>query len=200
MRPIHILILGLACILTGTACQGADGDNLQKKAEEGDAYSQLDLGTDYLYGSKGVSKDSAKAVEWLLKASNGFPHNTWLRCFAFFEIGIAYEDVSTTKTPPEAVEWYLKAAMLNDPRAMGGLSRIYERGADGVPRDIIEALAWMYVMAESGNPGTIDNDGIKLGISHLERQTDEKGALLARKRCDEITAEIKKNKDALHKS
>lgn len=129
MRPIYYLIFGLAIILSGTACRGGDIDTLQKKAEAGDAYAQLDLGTAYLYGSKGVSKDPAKAIEWLVKASNGFPKNSWLRCCAFTGLGEAYEDGKTTKNPPEAVKWYLKAAMLNDPRAMSGLSRIYERGA-----------------------------------------------------------------------
>lgn len=63
----------------------------------------------------------------------------------------------------------------------------------------MEALVWLYVMAGCGLPGNIDNDGIKIAVASLEGKIDKNGMVLARKRCDEITAEIKKNKDALHK-
>ena len=81
--------------------------------------------------------------------------------------------------------------MLNDPRGMTALSRIYSNG-EGVPKDVVLGLAWMYVAAGSGAPGTVDNDGIKLAMSYLENKAGADGVVLARKKCSELTAKIHK--------
>ena len=88
--------------------------------------------------------------------------------------------------------------LLNDGRAMARLSIIYTWGADGVPKDLTEALAWMYVQEGFGGPGIDGNDNFKLAITILEGKTGKDGVILARKKSDELTAEIKGNPFALH--
>jgi hypothetical protein len=80
--------------------------------------------------------------------------------------------------------------MLDDPRGMTALSRIYSNG-EAIPKDIVLGLAWMYVAAGSGAPGTVDNSGIKLAISNLGNKAGADGVMLARKKSSELAAKIK---------
>jgi TPR repeat protein len=96
-----------------------------------------------------------KNPSWILKST------------AFAALGAAYENNGGVKNISEAIKWNTKSAMLNDPRGMASLCRIYSNG-EGVPRDVVLGLAWMYVAAGSGAPGTVDNSGIQLAISDLE--------------------------------
>jgi len=62
-------VLALAIIsLLPAVSRGADIDELQKRAQQGDASAQYYLGDAYYYG-KGVPQDDKKAVERYLKAA-----------------------------------------------------------------------------------------------------------------------------------
>jgi TPR repeat protein len=182
------------CLLTITSLTASAADSLadyQEKAAQGDPAAQLELGTKYLFG-EGVAKDPGMALKWLQQAAEyGDKNPSWfLRSGAFAALGIAYENSGGVKNIEQAVKWYTKSAMLNDPRGMAGLSRIYSDG-EGVPKDVVAGLAWMYVAAGSGAPGTVDNHGVELAISHLENEAGADGVALARKKCSELTAKIK---------
>ena len=165
--------------------------DLREKAAQGDPAAQLQLGSKYLYGS-GVAQDLGTAAKWLQQATAyaGKNPSWYLRSAAFTALGIAYENNVKAKSTQEAIKWYFKSAMLNDPRGMAALSRIYSYG-EGVPKDAVAALAWMYVAAGSGAPGTADNGGIKLAIPYLENKAGADGVVLARKKCGEWTSQIK---------
>lgn len=193
---MRLLFLCLLVATSLTASAAGSLADLQEKAAQGVPTAQLDLGTKYLFG-EGVKKDPAAAVKWLqLAAEYGDKNPSWfLRSVTFAALGIAYEKSGGEKNIQEAIKWYTKSAMLNDARGMAGLSRIFSDG-EGVPKDFVAGLAWMYVAADSGNPGTVNNDGIKLAISGLENKAGADGVALARKKSSELTAEIKANSAA----
>ena len=165
--------------------------DLQKKAAQGDPAAQLELGGKYLYG-EGVAKDPETALKWSQQAAEYADKNpSWyLKSVAFAILGNVYENDGGVRNIQEAIKWYFKSAMLNDARGMIPLSRIYSHG-EGVPKDVVAGLAWMYVAAGSGGPGIADNSGITLAISDLENKAGADGVVLARKKCSELTAKIK---------
>jgi len=174
-----------------TASAASSLADLQEKAAQGDPAAQLELGGKYLYG-EGVAKDLGTALKWSQQAAEYADKNpSWhLKSVAFATLGTVYENNGGVKNIQEAIKWYFKSAMLNDPRGMTALSRIYSNG-EGVPKDVVVGLAWMYVAAGSGAPGTVDNSGIQLAISDLENKAGADGVVLARKKCSELTAKIK---------
>ena len=165
--------------------------DLQEKAAQGDPAAQLELAGRYLFGD-GVAEDPRTALKWSQQAAEYADKNSsWhSRSVAFAALGMVYENDGGAENIQPAIKWYFKSAMLNDPRGMAALSRIYSNG-EGVPRDVVAGLAWMYVAAGSGAPGTVDNDGIKMAISFLENKAGADGVVLARKKCSELTAKIK---------
>ena len=162
---------------------------ITKAAEQGNPMAQLTLGELYLYG-RGTPKDETKSIGWLEKAAGYDTRPRWpWRSLAFALLGNAYERGKGIQNPAKAIEWYRKAAMLNDPRGQLPLAEMYSVG-EGVAKDEIEGLAWVYVAADSGEPGTQNNSGIKLEAASLEEKVGEKGISLARKRSKELALEI----------
>ena len=179
---------------TGNFNQGSNHHSLpdlQEKAAQGDPAAQLELGGKYLFGD-GVAGDTETALKWSQLAAEYADKNpSWfLRSTAFAALGTTYENSGGGENIQEAIKWYFKSAMLNDPRGMTALSRIYSDG-EGVPKDVVAGLAWMYVAASSGAPGTVDNSGIRLAISNLENKAGADDVALARKKGSELTAKIK---------
>jgi TPR repeat protein len=188
---MRFLFLCLFAITSLTASADGSLSDYQEKAAQGDPAAQLELGTKYLFG-EGVAKDPVTALKWLQQAADYADKNpSWhLTSVTYAALGIAYEYSEGVKDIEQAVKWYTKSAMLNDPRGMVGLSRIYSEG-EGVPKDVVTALAWMYVAAGSGAPGTVGNSGFKLETSGLENKAGADGVVLARKKASELTAKIK---------
>ncbi len=86
-----------------------------KKAEQGDAKAQFNLGLCYDKG-EGVAKDVAEAVKWYRKAADQGV------AAAQYNLGVCYQDGDgVTKDACEAVKWYLKAADQGDVRAQCSL-------------------------------------------------------------------------------
>jgi TPR repeat protein len=192
-RLFFLCVLTISCLTARAASSLAD---LQEKAALGDPAVQLELAGKYLFG-EGVAKDPGTALKWSQEAAEYADKNpSWhLRSVAFAALGIAYENNGGVKNIQEAIKWYLKSAMLNDPQGMTSLGRIYSKG-EGVPQDVVSGLAWMYVADASGAPGTADNNGIELAIADLEEKAGADGVVLARKKASELTAKIKK--EAIH--
>ena len=113
-------------------------------AEQGDAKSQLRLGSMYYYGT-GVTKDYAAAVQWYRKSAE--------QGNASAQYSLAYmyhQGIGTTRDDSEAARWDRKAAEQNDPRAQDALGLLYFRG-EGVTQDYADAARWYRKSAEQGN-------------------------------------------------
>ncbi len=115
-----------------------------KRATEGSAYAQHNVGVMYVNGI-GVRKDSAKAVEWWTKAAiQGLAE-------AQRNLGVMYSDGDgVTKNHSKAAEWYQKAAAQGDTRAQLNLGVMYDKG-EGVPQDRVLAFAWFILASVEGD-------------------------------------------------
>ena len=162
---------------------------IQKKAKEGDAESQNNLGRCY-YNGEGVARDEAKAVKWFrLAAKQGLAkarHNLgvcyangkgitrdeeeamkWFRqsaeqgfAPAQFNLGVCYAKGDGVKrNQKEAVEWCAKAAEQGFAPAQYNLGRCYANGS-GVTQDYAEAVKWFHLAAKQGNAAAQGNLGI----------------------------------------
>lgn len=77
----------------------------RRAAEQGDAEAQSELGTIYMYGRPGVSRNETEAVDWLRKAADQGETS------AQDELGLAYECGRGTQTSTiEAAKLYRLAA------------------------------------------------------------------------------------------
>ena len=150
-----------------------------KAAEQGDVYSQFELGLCYLNG-QGVPRDYRRAAEWWTKAAEqgdmcsratqrsiGYRFLEWGEFdkavewltkaaeqgdrSSQFELGRCY---STGKGVPidnsKAVEWLTKAAEQGDRSSQAELGVCYAMGR-GVPRDYVKAVEWLTKAAEQGD-------------------------------------------------
>ena len=116
----------------------------RKKAEQGDANAQFNLGWMYAIGD-GVPKDSTEAVKWFRKAAE--QGNANAQC----SLGLKYDKGDgVPKDEREAVKWYRKAAEQGDAHAQFNLGLSYRYG-DGVPKDIVQAHAWLNIAGANGN-------------------------------------------------
>jgi hypothetical protein len=103
-----MLVASFALATALVSAQTAEFDALRHKAEAGDAKAQFDLADAYSEG-KGVTKDSAKGMEWLKKSA--------LRGYAGAQVVLGYfyqKGINTEKDPSEAAKWYRKAAKQSD--------------------------------------------------------------------------------------
>jgi len=120
-------------------------DNLshwQKRAEEGSANAQFNLGAMYDNGD-GVPEDDSEAANWYLQAANQGHVN------AQFNLGVMYADgEGVTENLSEAATWYRKAADQGDYRAQYNLGALYANGA-GVPQSNAESYVWFSVATMS---------------------------------------------------
>lgn len=102
-------------------------------AEQGDADSQLNLGSMYAKGD-GVQQDKRKAFELYEKAAK--QNNPK----AQFNLGFMYsKGDGVEKNSRKAAEYYQKAADQNIPQASFNLGVLYFKGVDGVPEDKAKA-------------------------------------------------------------
>ena len=141
----RIILLGLILFLLLPCTLAAqDFSDLKRKAEQGDAHSQVDLGLLYENG-KGVPQDYKEAVKWYLKAAeqgNASGQNN---------LGLMYwNGKGVTQDYNEAVKWYRKAADQGNVYGQNNLGDAYRDGK-GVPQDYNEAVKWWRKSAEQGN-------------------------------------------------
>ena len=123
----------------------AQNAELLRKAQGGDASSQMLLAILYNDGLGDVAQDDVEAVKWYRKAAEqGNVSAQWMlgRMYAKGE-GVVENDA-------EAVKWYRKAAEQGLEIAQFNLARTYDTG-QGVAEDDAEAVKWYRKAAEQGN-------------------------------------------------
>jgi len=127
-------------------------ENLVRRADQGDAETQTNLGVMYLNG-RGVAKNDKTAVEWFRKAADQGHADAQARLGWMYENGrgLAQDDKM-------AVEWYRKAADQGDAFAQCNLGVMYENGY-GVAKDMNKAVEWYRKAAAQGI--TLANQSLK---------------------------------------
>jgi TPR repeat protein len=136
-------VLVLAFVFIGSNLIGDAIDDLKKKAEQGDANAQFQLGFRYDLG-QGVTQDYKEAVKWYTKAAEQGSSA------AQFNLGLMYYDgQGVTQDYKEAVKWYTKAAEQGSSAAQFTLGLMYYDG-QGVTQDYKEAVKWFTKAAELG--------------------------------------------------
>lgn len=137
-------------------------------AEAGSVVAQFELGVMYEFG-EGVSKNTAKAVEWYQKAATqGYAR-------AQHNLGWRYlNGMDVPKDMVKAVEWLQKAADQGEAGAQYGLGLIYGTG-DGMPKDLRKAVEWYQKAAAQGYA---DAQNL-LGVMYQEGEGVEKNGVLA---------------------
>jgi uncharacterized protein len=113
---------------------------LIKAAEQGDAKSQLALGSDYYYG-KGVFQDYAEAMKWYRKAADQGEAK------AQYNLGDMYaKGTGVVRDYAEAVKWYRKAADQGNVKAQLLMGDMYYNGIS-VTQDYVLAHMWWNLSA-----------------------------------------------------
>jgi len=129
------LLVPLLLLVFTAPLQAADKDieALQKMAEQGDAWSQLNLGSAYDHGM-GVKRDVDKALYWYQKSAE--------QGLAEAQYNLAHLLVDEEISTVAAAEWMLKAAKQGLPDAQYLMGVIYAEGI-GVDEDDAKAVAWL---------------------------------------------------------
>ncbi|MBI1842722.1 MAG: SEL1-like repeat protein [Verrucomicrobia bacterium] len=190
LRLLRLLVALRILTLAGLChCQAAESlDELNAKAEKGDAAAQFILGFMHEKG-QGVTRDEAEAVKWYRKAADQGLANAqfnlgvmrangrgatqdeaeavkWYRKAADqdhasgqFNLGMMYANgQGVTKNEAEAVKWYRKAADQGLADAQSNLGFMYQKG-QGVAKDEAEAVKWYRKAADQGLPNAQFNLG-----------------------------------------
>eukprot|EP00123_Amoebidium_parasiticum_P001028 comp12004_c0_seq1/m.6691 comp12004_c0_seq1/g.6691 ORF comp12004_c0_seq1/g.6691 comp12004_c0_seq1/m.6691 type:complete len:651 (-) comp12004_c0_seq1:15-1967(-) len=126
----------------------------------GDVTSQVQLGEQHYFGTRGTPVDRARAFEYFNRAAEGgsATAKAYLGEMYSFGDGVAQDN----KT---ALKYYLEAAHQEDPVAMSGLGRLYLHGLEGaVKKDYALARQWFERAGEKKNA-----DGLLyLGIMYYD--------------------------------
>ncbi len=142
------MLLGLlAVLLLAAASLSAQTNesiqNLEAKAEKGDAGAQYILGFFYKTGVA-VKENPVEAVKWFRKAADQGNEK------AQYMLGYCYRDGEGVPVDyAEAVKWFQKSAEQGDEASQNTLGFCYARG-EGVSKDDAEALKWIRKAAEQG--------------------------------------------------
>lgn len=139
------------------------------RAQSPNASRLYEMGMTAMMGV-GPDRDDQAALDNIRHSAQlGYPPAEVLLGY-FYETGTI-----VTKEPGQAVDWYKKAALQDDPVAEWLLGRLYLTGA--VPRDLTEAARWLQKAAAHND---VFGDYL-LGKVKLERQDYVKAADLFRK-------------------
>ena len=122
-------------------------EHFRNAAEQGDIYSQVNLGLCYEKG-RGVAQDYAEAVKWYQMVADEFDHIP-NKLGEFYEKGLG-----VTQSYSEAVKWYRKAADRREVTAHSSLGRCYFK-----LQDYTEAINWYEKAAEKGDADAQNNLG-----------------------------------------
>ena len=117
---------------------------LRKRAENGDAEAQNELGYCY-YCGENIEEDKGLAFFWFKKAAEQGNVKAQLNLAHSYEVGEGVEEDIQT-----AFEWFKIAAEKDFPLAQRELGRLYEYGK-GVERDRVLASRWYEKAAEQGD-------------------------------------------------
>lgn len=137
---------------------------LLRRAEQGEAAVQHNLGVAYNTG-EGVTQDHSKAAQWYRKAADqGFAG-------AQFNLGILYSRGNgVTQNLERAVYWWRKAADQGHTNSQRNLGIAYAVG-DGVTEDPVEAYKWFIIAGDDELQGMI--------IDSLSRKQKQQASAMA---------------------
>ncbi|MBM4152381.1 MAG: sel1 repeat family protein [Kiritimatiellaceae bacterium] len=140
-----LITLGAFILLgaTLTGCQTTTA-NLEKKAKQGDAQAQYELGMAYAT-SNGVPQDYKLAIKWMRSsAEQGNPKAQNALGNVYFKGQTVPQDYQ------EAAKWYRLAAEQGYASAQFNLGSCYASGS-GCVLDVIQAYAWYNLAAAQGD-------------------------------------------------
>lgn len=132
MKAVFLLLMAMM-VAAPLSAADVDINALQKKAEQGDAMSQLNLGAAYDHGI-GVKRDVDKAVEWYKKAAD--------QGLAEAQFNLAHILVAEDISAVGAAEYMLKAAKQGMPDAQYLMGVTFAEGI-GVEPDEEQAKLWL---------------------------------------------------------
>ena len=124
---------------------------IQKKAENGDAYSQHEMGVNYQYGY-GVPVDKQKSLEWFQKAAENGNHESMRALGIIYENGIGVE-----QDLRKAFEYYVCALNKGNIKSLEKLSDFYRAGIvvaknEDKAKELLEAFViQLQKSAQKGN-------------------------------------------------
>ena len=190
MKFIQLFAAGLMVAWVCNASHEYDGEPfsraLEKKAEQGDAESQLKLSKTYMF-AKGVQRDYEKCAFWCKKAAN---QNL---AEAQYGLGILYEHgQGVEQDPKKAAEWVQKAAEQGFDSAQSQLGYYYFTEM-GVPRDLDKAIYWLRKASQQNDSGAMWLLGTLLIAQDMFKAKNEKGL---KSRHDEALKWFKKSAEA----
>lgn len=141
-------------------------EEIQLKAEDGDAEAQFHLGALYANG-RGVSFDVEQATKWLQNAAKQeqFSAMTLLGWIA-----IQQEDSNAGSA---AMEWYQKAAEAGDIDAQCSIADLHMSGAPGIEPNADAMIYWYEQAANQHHPKAQYQLGKILAEGKLVAQNDE---------------------------
>ncbi len=150
-----------------------DFNKTLKKAEQGIASSQYNLGVIYNYGL-GVTKDYKEAIKWYLKAAEQG------NSFAQYNLALMYQNgQGVTLDDKEAFKWYLQAAEQGHTDAQLDLGILYANGK-GVIQSNKNSYIWSSIAAANGSESASKNRDMtarKLSASTLDEAQREAAEL-----------------------
>ena len=142
-----LLVLSLAaCSDPSDAIPPALAD-LHQRASAGDASAQLELGLHYVTGT-GIPPDEQAALRWIRKAA------AQGHAAALFELG-SYYILEPHRDFERAAGLLRQSALQGFAPAQSSLAVLYLVG-QGVPKDRIEAYAWLGLAAEQGERDALE--------------------------------------------
>ena len=162
-----------------------------KKAEQGDADAQYNLGVLY-DNDQGVSPDYNEAAKWYRKAAEQGHEK------AQYNLGVLYDlGRGVRQDCSEAAKWYRKAAKQGNASAQCDLGVLYFYGR-GVSQDDNKAVKWCRKAAEQGDADAQCNLGVYYYFGRGVRQDYNEAAKWYRKAAEQGDADAQCNLGILY--
>lgn len=126
----------------------AMADYLRKRAEKGDADSQLKLGNFYLCGKGNCERSEEEAAYWIsLAAEKGLPRAQYV--MGFFHLS---GQGGIEKSIDKAIEWFQRSAKQEFPPALFQIGAYFYNGQYGFVQSDEEAYKMFFLAAKKGMP------------------------------------------------
>lgn len=148
MRITLFLILVLLSTSVFAVSERVQG--LMQKAEQGEAWAQLNLGAAYDNGMDGLPQNPQKALEWYRKSAE--------QGVAEAQFNLAHclaTGRGTEMDYQESYVWMQKAAQQQIPEAQFLLGVMYHEGL-GIKANAMQAKMWLQRAAKQGYPDAIE--------------------------------------------
>jgi len=138
------LLISIIILFSAVSAFCGEFEDTLKKAEQGDADAQFNLGFMYDDG-EGVPQDYKQAIHWYTKAADQG------NVYAQFNLGFMYANgIGITQDYKQTVYWYTKAADQGSIRPQIHLASMYAKG-EGIIQDYQKALYWYTKAADQGD-------------------------------------------------